>query len=163
MTAFDYAVIAIAALSVLLGVVRGGVREVMSLISWIGSIALAFHFAGHVAPLLPASISNPWLRYLVAFIGLVVVGLLLFALLTLLLSKLLQRAALGPWDRAVGLLFGLVRALVIVLALVLLAGLTPLPREPAWRNALLSPMLVAVAKNVRPLLPSMLSTRIRYD
>jgi membrane protein required for colicin V production len=62
-----------------------------------------------------------------------------------------------------GVLFGLVRGLVILVGLVLVAGMTPLPREPAWRNALFSPTLVALAKSARAFLPAPLAERIHFE
>jgi membrane protein required for colicin V production len=61
------------------------------------------------------------------------------------------------------MLFGLGRALVIVVVLVLVAGMTPLPRQPAWRHALSSPPLVTLAKHVKPWLPEALSERIHFE
>ena len=163
MTAFDYAVLAVVGLSMLVSLFRGAVREVMSLASWVGAVWIALHFSPKVAPLLPVSLGHPWLRLFGAFIALMVVSLLFFALVSLALARLVRGLGLGPWDRGVGILFGLVRALVLLVALVLAAGLTPLPREAAWRNALFSPPLVALAKNARAFLPASLAQRIRFD
>jgi membrane protein required for colicin V production len=163
MTAFDYAVLAIVGLSVVVSLLRGVVREMMSLVSWIGSVWIALHFAPKVAPLLPASLGHPWLRLFVVFVGLMLLSLLLFALIGLALARLLRGSGLDPWDRAAGVLFGLVRALVILVALVLAAGLTPLPREAVWRNAMFSRPLVVLAKNARSFLPASLAERIRFD
>ena len=87
----------------------------------------------------------------------------LFALATLALSKLVRKSGLTGTDRALGALFGLVRAVVILVCLTLLAGLTRLPREPAWRDAVSSPLLEALALAVRDRLPPALAARIGYD
>ncbi len=163
MTAVDYAVLGIAALSVLVSVFRGVVREVMALSSWIGAFLIARYFAPMCSGLLPASLSHPWLRLAVAFAGLMVVSLIFFALLTVALTRIVRRSKLAPWDRALGVLFGLARALVILVVLVLAAGLTPLPRDPAWRHALFTPPLVMLAKKARPYLPEALAERIRFE
>ena len=78
-----------------------------------------------------------------AFIVVLVICLLLFAVVSLLLTKLIAKSGLNGTDRTLGALFGLVRGVVILVLLVLLAGLTPLPHEPAWRNAMFSPPLEA--------------------
>ena len=62
-----------------------------------------------------------------------------------------------------GMLFGLARGGLIVLVLVLLAGLTTLPRDPIWRNAMLSSPLESLALYVKAWLPGELSRRIKYD
>jgi membrane protein required for colicin V production len=163
MTAFDYAVLGVAGLSALVGVFRGAVREVMALASWVGAFLIALHFAPMLTGVLPESLAHPWLRFAVAFAGVMLVGLVLFALVTVAATRLVRRSKLAPWDRALGMLFGLGRALVIVVALVLAAGLTPLPRQPAWRNALFSAPLVTLAKHVRPWLPEALAERIHFE
>lgn len=163
MTAVDYAALGIAGLSVLVSFFRGAVREVMALSSWIGAFLIARHFAPMCSSLLPASLSHPWLRLAVAFAGLMLVSLVLFALVTVALTRIVRRSKLNPWDRALGVLFGLARALVILVALVLAAGLTPLPRDPAWRSALFTPPLVALAKKARAYLPEALAERIRFE
>jgi membrane protein required for colicin V production len=162
-TAVDYAALGIAGLSVLVSFFRGAVREVMALSSWIGAFLIARYFAPMCSSLLPASLSHPWLRLAVAFAGLMLVSLVLFALVTVALTRIVRRSKLNPWDRALGVLFGLARAVVILVALVLAAGLTPLPRDPAWRSALFAPSLVALAKKARAYLPEALAERIRFE
>jgi len=163
MTAVDYAALGIAALSVLVSVFRGAVREVMALSSWIAAFLIARYFAPMFSSLLPASLSHPWLRLAVAFAGLMLVSLVVFALVTVAVTRIVRQSKLAPWDRALGMLFGLARAVVILVALVLAAGLTPLPHDPAWRNALLTPPLVALAKKARAYLPQALAERIRFE
>jgi membrane protein required for colicin V production len=163
MTIFDYAALAVIGVSVLISVMRGALREMMAIGSWVGSACLAVYFAPGVATLLPAQLSNPSLRLAAAFAGILLAGLLVFALATLALSQLLRKSGLTGTDRALGALFGLVRAVVILVCLTLLAGLTRLPREPAWRNALSSPLLEALALAVRERLPQALAARIGYD
>lgn len=163
MTAIDYAVVGVVALSVLVSVFRGAVREVMALASWIGAFLIARYFAPMFSTLLPTALSHSWLRLAVAFAGLMLVSLVLFALATVALTRIVRQSKLAPWDRALGVLFGLLRALVILVALALAAGLTPFPRDPAWRNALFTPPLVALAKKARAYLPEALAERIRFE
>jgi membrane protein required for colicin V production len=66
-------------------------------------------------------------------------------------------------DRVLGALFGAARGVLMVTALVLLAGLTTLPQQPAWRTALLRSPAEGLALQVRPWLPQDVSQRIRYD
>jgi membrane protein required for colicin V production len=163
LTAFDYAVVAVVVVSVLFSLVRGAVREVMSLVSWIGAFLIALHLAPILSRLLPESFGHPWLRLFAAFIGVMLVCLVVFMLFTLALAEFVRGAGLKPWDRLLGAVFGLARAVVILVVLVLAAGLTPLPREPAWRNALSSPPLEALAKTVRAFLPQAVAARIQFE
>jgi membrane protein required for colicin V production len=93
------------------------------------------------------------LRLGAAFVLILMAGLLLFALAALGMSRLLRKSGLSATDRALGAFFGLARGVVILVVLTLLAGLTALPREPAWRDAVLSPPLEALGLWVRVYLP----------
>ena len=163
MTAFDYAVLLVVVVSVLVGLYRGAVREVLSLASWVGAFLIALYLAPMLSPLLPESLSHPWLRFALTFAGVMLVVLLVFALITVGATKLVRRSKLSQWDRGVGMLFGLLRGIVIVEVLVLMAGMTPLPHQKAWRHALSSPPLVTLAKHIRPWLPEALSERIHFE
>ena len=89
--------------------------------------------------------------------------LVLMSIAAVLASRLVKAAGLGVEDRVLGASFGVARGLLIVLVLMLLAGLTSLPQQPAWRAALTSPLLEALATQVKAWLPDDLSRRIRYD
>lgn len=163
MTVFDYVVIAIVGLSILLSVIRGLVREVLALLAWVVAFLAANFFAGPLATLLPAEMSNVEVRLLVGFGAAFVVVLLSMSLLAMFASKLVKNAGLGVEDRMLGGVFGLARGMLVVMVLVLLAGLTSLPKQPVWREAVLSKPLVSFAGRVKVWLPGGLSQRITYD
>jgi membrane protein required for colicin V production len=163
MTAFDYATLAILAISVAMGVFRGAVRELLSVVSWVVAGWLAWRFSPALAGILPSAWSNPTLRLVLAFIGVLIGGLLLFGLLGLALGALIRKGGLTGTDRLLGAFFGMARGVVVLVALVLVAGLTPLPREKAWRNAVLRGPLESLAVLARTYLPSPLASRIRYE
>jgi membrane protein required for colicin V production len=89
--------------------------------------------------------------------------LLTMSLLAMFASKLVKSVGLGLEDRVLGGVFGLARGMLVVLVLVLLAGLTSLPRQPVWREAALSKPLESFAGRVKLWLPGGLSQRITYD
>jgi membrane protein required for colicin V production len=163
MTSFDLVVIVVALVSVAFGIWRGLVREVMALVSWIGAIWIAKLFAGVAANTLPASVTNPDIRVATGFVLVMFASLLLFTLISLLLVHLVRVAGLTRSDRAMGAAFGLLRGFLIVVVLVLLGGMTSAPREPFWRNALLSRPLVAVAQWVKPWLPDDMARRVKFE
>jgi membrane protein required for colicin V production len=162
MTGFDYAVLAIVGISVLLSIIHGFVRELLALASWIVAFLAAQNYAADFAPLLPAAITSGSGRLLVAFMAVFLVVLLAMTLAANLLSRLFRAAGLGLADRALGAVFGLVRGFAIVMVVVLLAGLTALPRQPMWREAMLSAPLEALANAVKGWLPYDLSKHINY-
>lgn len=162
MTWFDYGVLLVLAMSMILGGWRGFVREAFALGGWIAAVLLAVTFAKPFAADLLGFIEQPTVRAAVAFVAIVLVVLIGTGLLGLLFAKLLRVAGLGLSDRVLGCVFGLARGFVIVLAFVLAAGLTALPSSPLWREAELAPPLETAAIALKPFLPAPLAERVRY-
>jgi membrane protein required for colicin V production len=161
MTWFDYGVIAILGFSLLVGVLRGLLRELIMLLGWVAAFVLSTAFSGRLTPLLPESLGPmlaPLLAYLLVFVGVLVAA----GFIALLLTMLAKSAGLGALNRLMGSGFGLVRGLLVVLALVLVAGLTPLPKEPFWKNAVSSGAFETAIVAIRPLLPDDLGKRLKY-
>lgn len=163
MTLFDYGVLFIIGSSVLLSVMRGLVRELLALAGWVVALLAANLFSETVSLWLPESLGSTSVRVLVAFVLLFIVTLVLMALLARLVRSLVHGAGMSAEDRVLGGVFGLARGLLVVMVIVLLAGLTSLPRQPVWNNAMLSAPLEALAIFVKPWLPQYLSQRITYD
>ena len=162
MKIFDFVVLIIFVVSILLSVVRDIVRESLSLAGWVIAFMVAKAFAKDFVSVLPLSITGDSLRVLVSFSALFLSVLLVMSMITMLASALIRTVGLGSVDRFFGALFGLARGLLVVLLLVLSAGLTTLPQEPFWRKALLSKPLEAGVIMIMPWLPQDLSRRIDY-
>jgi membrane protein required for colicin V production len=163
MTGFDFAVIAIVVLSALLAFFRGMVREVIALASWVAAVVLALMFEDRVAALLPTIESAPAAQHVLAFALVFVVVLIAGTIAALLLSRMVRAVGLGFLDRLLGGVFGVARGMAIVLLLVLVAGLTALPRELWWQNAALGPLVVSSALALRPWLPPAWAERLDYS
>lgn len=163
MTGFDYAVILVIGLSTLLSLWRGVVQQLFSLAGWLLAFAVANHFAPLAQDWVPASAGGETTRYLIAVTGLFVGTLLLTLLAGRLLAGALQGLGLGFADRLLGVLFGLLRGVLLVLLAVALAGMTPLPQTLLWREAASSAWFVGVVEWARPSLPQAFASRIRYD
>lgn len=162
MTLIDLAVIAIIGLSVLLSVIRGLVREVLALAAWVAAFFAANVLAGTVAGWMPQALPTEELRLLAGFACVFLGVLIAMSVLAMLASKLVKNAGLGMEDRLLGAVFGLARGLLVVMVLVLLAGLTALPRQAVWRNAISSGPLEGFAGSIKPWLPTELAQRITY-
>ena len=125
----DYVIPGIIVFSALFSLMRGFVREALSLIGWVAAFWLALRYANPLAELFLSSITIPSLRIITAFTILFV--------LTLMLADLVKRTGLTSTDRAVGVVFGVARGAVVVSMLVLLAGLTSLPQDPWWGESMM--------------------------
>ncbi len=163
MTVFDYIVAAIFLVSISLSIMRGFVRETLSIAGWIVAFIIAGAYTSYFEQFLPAEITGETLRFSIAFVLTFLLILLMTALLTMLLSALIKGVGLGFIDRLLGSVFGFLRALIIVTLMVLLAGLTAIPKQSFWQQAALSQPMEAVAMQVLPWLPDDLSKHINYD
>lgn len=163
MTWLDYAVISVLVMSMVWSALRGVVREVISLGGWVIAFLSANLFAGPLAEHLPQAIPGESLRALAAYLAIFLVALICSALVGVLMSKLVSAVGLGAADTGFGALFGIARGLILVLALVLAAGLTPAPSQPWWKNSLSGEWLKLAATTIRPWLPDSFARRLRYD
>ena len=160
MTGFDFAVMAILLVSLLLGLWRGLVYEALSLAGWPVAFVLSRLLAGEIAPMLPLmqEAARIALAYAVVFIA----ALVAWAVLVRLFAKLVRALGLGWLDRALGGLFGALRGVLVVLVLVWLAGLTAIPEQPFWRAAQTSKVAEDIALLAKAWLPDSIAQRIRY-
>jgi membrane protein required for colicin V production len=133
----DLVIIAIIAISAVLSLFRGFTKEAISLATWILAFWLALAFSTRLAGMLPDSITSPTARIAVAFAGLFVLTVILGGIVNFLISSLVEKTGLTGTDRALGVVFGIVRGALLVLVLTLLAGLTTLPREVSWNQSLM--------------------------
>jgi len=163
MTWLDYALPGVFAVSLILGIWRGLVREVLAILGWVIAFLAANLLAGPLGPMMPKAVPSAELRVAVAYVAVFVVSLVIASLAGLLLSTAVRAAGLGGLDRLLGAGFGALRALLIVLAGALLAGLTSAPRQAWWRDSASGPLLAQAAAAVKPYLPPTLSERLRYD
>jgi membrane protein required for colicin V production len=161
-TIFDYLVLFVLVCSIVISTLRGLVKEILSLLGWIVSFLVANAYGEALAGLLPNVIPGNVTRLMVAFVVLFIGVMLVMALLTAAIGALIKASGLTLADRGLGGLFGLGRGLVIVLAAVLLCGMTAIPRQAFWRNALLSPMAETAARTIKPFLPGEVARHVQF-
>jgi membrane protein required for colicin V production len=159
----DIFILSVIGVSSILGLFRGLVREVVSLVGWVVAGWVAFKFAGPVGEHFGSVVSVPSLRMALAFIALLVGVLLLFGIFNFALGKLIDSTGLTGTDRMLGVLFGIARGIAIVVVLVILAGLTPLPKDPWWRQSLFIGHLEQLAKLGISLLPAEFAKHFDYE
>ena len=162
MTIFDYLVLFVLISSVIISTLRGLVKEILSLLGWVVAFVVANMYGAKLAPMLPDLVPGETTRLIAAFVILFLGVRVLMGLLSLAIGALITASGLSLADRGLGGLFGLGRGIVIVLAAVILCGMTSIPQQEFWRNALLSPMAETGARTVKPFLPAALAQHVRY-
>lgn len=131
----DYIIFAVIGISILVGAIRGFIKEAFSLAVWAAAFLVAFQYSGLLAQQLESHIDLPSARTSLAFAGLFLAVLLIGGLITFLVGKLVEKTGLSGTDRLLGGVFGGFRGLILVLALILVAGLTPVPQDPWWQQS----------------------------
>jgi len=121
--------------SLLIGAWRGLVFEVLSLGGWVAAFVLAQWWADEAAAWLPLAELDPPLPFALGFVLVFVATAFVAGFLAWLIKKGVEQVGLRPIDRTLGAAFGLLRGLVILLALTLLLHLTPLHQHPAWQQS----------------------------
>ena len=153
MIGVDYAILGILLISSFISLVRGFVKEALSLVGWVLAFWVSLSFAVPLSKLFESSSDDPTLRLIIAFVVLFVLSLIVSAVINFFASRLVQRTGLTGTDRFLGVVFGFLRGAVLVSVLVLLAGLTTLPKEDWWDDSFLLFRFQAIAMWVRELLP----------
>ncbi len=153
MPALDWVFAAVLLLSVLLGLWRGLVYEVLSVAGWVAAFVLAQWFAPEVAAWLPMGSSAQALRYAAAFVLVFIGAAFAAGLLAWLARKLIEAVGLRPVDRVLGSAFGLVRGAVIVLAAAVVFHMTPLHETQMWNESAGAQVATATLKGLKPILP----------
>lgn len=162
MTIFDYVVVFILVSSVVISTLRGLVKEILSLVGWVAAFIVANAFGAKLAPMLPSVLPGESVRLIAAYIALFLGVRVLMGLLALMVGALITATGLSLADRGLGGLFGLGRGIVIVLAGVILCGMTSIPQQVFWKDALLAPMAETGARTVKPFLPAALAQHVQF-
>ncbi len=139
----DWAIVGIFSLSCIIGLVRGLVREALSLAVWLAAALVARIFGPQLDALLVGHIDTPSLRLLTAYAALFVATLIVGSLIIYLVGALVRATGLSGTDRLLGMLFGALRAFVIVIVLVIfLPGFLPVNEDGWWHQSRLIPYFV---------------------
>ena len=153
MAALDWIFAAVLLASMLIGAWRGLVFEVLSLLGWVVSFFVAQWFAQDVAELLPMGESAGALRYAAGFVLVFVASVFACGFVTWLAKRLVEAIGLRPADRTLGAAFGVLRGLVLLLAVAVVAGLTPVHQASWWQESQAAPVLAGVLRGLKPALP----------
>ena len=157
MTVVDVVVIIVICLSALFSLLRGFVKEAISLATWIIAIWLAATFAPKLAAMLPLSIESEAVRQAIGFGVLFILSLMLGALVNVLVSKVVKKTGLSGADRVFGVAFGVFRGGLIIVVFVVIAGMTPLPEADWWQSSVLLEWFESVAIVIQGYIPEDLS------
>ncbi len=141
----DWAIIAIIAISSLISLKRGFVKEALSLVTWIIAGVVAWMFGGALSQHLTDFIEMPSARVIAGCAILFVATLLVGALVNFLIGELVRVTGLSGTDRFLGMVFGGARGALLVVVLTGLLSLAPVQQDPWWQQSSLLPHFLMVA------------------
>ena len=154
MSWLDLVILGIIVLSALISLVRGFVKESISLMSWIVAGVLAFRYFAPMAELLEPYVAAPTIRSVTAFGLLFVSTLVVGAIVNFIMSQLVSKTGLSGTDKALGVIFGGARGVLIVAMVVLLASLTPMPEAQWWQDSAMVGFFQQLAEWIKGIIPA---------
>lgn len=155
MTGFDFVLLGVLGVSAVLGLIRGLLKELLSLAAYAFAFVAAIWWGPRVAEWhwLTNWITQDFLRVALAYIAVFIAVLLSIGVVNMTLSALIDKTGLTPADHGLGAVYGLARGVLFVLVLVTLAGYTSLPSEPWWKNAMFSKQVVGGVQQIKARVP----------
>jgi len=153
MAAVDWIFCAVLLASLLLGLWRGLVFEVLSLCGWIVAFVLAQWWAPVVAEHLPLGDPGDSARYAAGFVIVFVAGAFACGLVASLMRRLVSTVGLRPVDRTLGAAFGLARGALLLLVAAVVVQVTSLHASPWWQQSQVAPLLQVALEGLKPALP----------
>jgi membrane protein required for colicin V production len=141
----DWAIIGVVAISALISLKRGFVKEALSLVTWVVAGAVAWMFGGGLAQYLEHYIQTPSARVITGCVILFVATLLVGAMVNFLIGELIRVTGLSGTDRFLGMVFGAARGGLLVVVAAGLLSLGPVQQDPWWQQSQLLPRFLLVA------------------
>ncbi len=149
----DIALLAVLALSIVVGLMRGLVFEVLSLLGWVAAYFAGQWFAQDLAPHLPLGAPGSAVNHGAAFVLLFIAVLIVWGIASRLVSMLIKASPISMGDRLLGAGFGFMRGMVLLLVVATVVTLTPLARSPSWKDSHGAVWLNGVLNGLKPVLP----------
>lgn len=149
MIAVDYIILAIVIVSALMGLVRGLLREAIAVITWFLAIVLAWNFAPslepHLGGVLVGSPLRIWAARAIIFVGILLLG----GAVAVIVSHYVRVSMFAGLDKFLGLVFGLIRGVVIVGAFTIAVQALRMDEDASWKRSKLMPYATGVADALR--------------
>lgn len=146
----DWTIVGILAVSCLIGLKRGFIKEALSLACWVAAFMVAMTFRDPLSALLANTITTPSIREMSAFAMLFVATLIVGAMVNYLIGELVRITGLSGTDRLFGMMFGAARGAIVVMAILLLVPpIVPIDQDPWWQQSNLIPSFLSMEEGAR--------------
>jgi membrane protein required for colicin V production len=163
MNSFDALVLGLLGASILVGVLRGAVREILYIAGWVLAFFLSYLLAADLAALFADWIGERLARLALAWLAIFLGVLVICSMVAGLLTEVVSKFGLDGLNRTAGGAIGFARGALLVLLFVLIAGMTRVPQSAWWNGAATTPALERIAMHAKSFLPESIASRIRYS
>lgn len=147
------------AFSVLVGFLRGFIREILSILCWLIAFWVAYTFLSFGESLFEQHLPEG-IRTIAGFIVIFIITLLIVSIVSAILYRLFSATGITGTDRTLGGLFGFLRAVLIVSVILALVGATTLPRSDWWQQSALIRYFVPISDMIIDILPPSVRSRL---
>lgn len=154
MTWVDYAIVTLLLFSILIGLIRGFIKETLSLVTWGGALWLAYTFYEQGSGLFKPYIQAEQIRSLCAFFVIFIMVLIIGSMVNYLFATLVKKSGLSGTDRILGILFGLGRGVIITSLLLLVTSFTSFKTQTWWGSSKLIPQFQPMMSWMTTFIPS---------
>ncbi|EKD46027.1 MAG: CvpA family protein [uncultured bacterium] len=154
----DYVIVSIVIVSTLISLIRGFLKELVSLSVWILGFWLAIRFYHTFAVILEPYIANEFIRQMVGFVGIFLLILLLGALFNYMLGFVVIKSGISGADRFLGMIFGCARGVLLVAVILLMVSATSFVQDEWWKKSILIPHLQVLVDWLRVFLPEKITS-----
>lgn len=159
----DFAIIGIVLLSTFISLIRGFIKEAISLATWVLAVWVALKYTPFVAGLLAETVDIPSIRMGIAALVLFISTLIVGALINYMISQLVDKTGFSGTDRTLGVVFGVLRGVLVVALVVMLASLTPIPQDPWWKQSRLLPVFQEKIVTYKTYLPAPIAENFDFN
>ena len=159
----DLVIIGVISLSILTGVIRGFIKELIALCIWVLAIWMGYQYAPLLDPYLNSWISDKSIRFIVGFVIIMVSTLITGGIFNAVLGILMKKSGLSGTDRILGIVFGFARGFFIVTLGLLVLQMTSLSREEQTKDSRLMVMFQPSVQWISARVPSILAKMRTLD
>lgn len=163
MTWIDYTIVGIVGASMAISVIRGFVRELFSIASWIAAFFVGFQFSESFAANLAPWIQSDTFRHILAFMLLFSCTLLVGSGVSHFIVSMLRKTGFGITDRIIGVFFGFARGVLLVTVMLMIGSFTELTVASPWANSALIPSLDPLTKSLMQFMPDDINKKIKKE
>ena len=156
----DIVIIAIFAMSALIGIYRGLVKEILSVASWVLAAFAAFQFGEQASEYIKPYVKQEPLDLAIAYVAVFLVSLILFSIISHIISQVFESSGMKGVDRSIGSLFGILRAAAVIVALILVGRFMAMDNQQWWIDSKFIPYFEPLVDWFKSYLPADIISKI---